>query len=59
MNNEWYEVSGITHFEEQDIHILNLDLLVKATSVEEACQKVREFVKPIAEFEPTKCNWKP
>ena len=58
MNNEWYTVKGITQFEDKDIHIISLELMVKAISIEEACKKAREFIKPIAKFEPTNCEWK-
>lgn len=59
MTNDWYTVKGITHFEGKDINIVSLELMVKAISIEEACEKAREFIKPIAEFEPTSCEWKP
>ena len=59
MNNEWYTVKGVTQFEEKDINIISLELMVRANSIEEACKKAREFIKPIAEFEPTSCEWKP
>ena len=39
MNNEWYTVKGITQFEDKDIHIISLELMVKAISIEEACKK--------------------
>ena len=58
MNDEWYIVKGITQFEEKDIEIISLELMVKAISIEEACKKAREFIKPIAEFEPISCEWK-
>lgn len=57
MKNEWYNVEGIANFENNDIDIISLELRVKASSIEEACKKAREFIKPIAEFEPIKCNW--
>ena len=57
MKDEWYTVEGITKFEDKDINITSLELMVRANSVEEACKKARDFIKPIAEFEPTKCIW--
>ncbi len=58
MNDEWYIVKGLTQFENKDIDIISLELMVKAISIEEACKKAREFIKPIAEFEPISCEWK-
>ena len=58
MNDEWYIIKGITQFENKDIDIVSLELMVKAISIEEACKKAREFIKPIAEFEPISCEWK-
>ena len=58
MNDEWYVVKGLTQFENKDIDIISLELMVKAISIEEACKKAREFIKPIAEFEPISCEWK-
>ena len=57
MNDDWYTVKGVTQFEDKDINIVSLELMVRASSVEEACKKARDFIKPIAEFEPTDCNW--
>ena len=58
MIEDWYKVEGTTHFEERDIEIVDIKLLVKATSIEEACQKARKFLKPVAELDPIKCEWK-
>ena len=58
IKNEWYNVEGITKFENNDIEIIHLELKVKANSIEEACKKARKFVEPVAQFEPTKCEWK-
>ena len=57
MIEDWYQVEGTTSYKEGEIHIISLELLVKASSIEEACKKSREFLAPIAEFDPTKCEW--
>lgn len=57
MKSEWYIVKGVTPFKDKDINIVSLELMIKASSIEEACKKAREFIKPIAEFEPTNCVW--
>ena len=57
MINDWYKVKGCTKYHGDNIHILNIEFLVKATSIEDACAKTREFLSPIAEFDPTKCEW--
>lgn len=53
-----YEMEGTTQYEDTDINIVEIKLLVHANSIEEACQKAREFIKPIATFVPIKCEWK-
>jgi len=37
MIEDWYRVEGTTRFEERDIEIVEIELMVKATSIEEAC----------------------
>jgi len=45
MIEDWYRVEGTTRFEERDIEIVSLELLVKATCIEDACQKARKFLE--------------
>lgn len=58
MKESWYEVKGTTEYEEKDIEIIKIELLVLASSVEDACQRARDFLKPIAKFDPMECKWK-
>ena len=57
MKEEWYNVEGVGEYSERGVHLMSVELLVKATSVEDACVKAREFIKPIAELIPLKCEW--
>lgn len=58
MSESWYEVSGTAEYEDKDIQITKIELLVMATSIEDACQRARDYLKPIAKFDPIKCEWK-
>ena len=57
MKNEWYMVKGNTRYRGENCHLLKAKILVMADSVEDACEKARNFLKPVADFEPTKCKW--
>ena len=57
MIEDWYKVEGTTLYKEGNFFIVSLELLVKATSIEDACKKARDFLAPIAEFDPIKCEW--
>ena len=57
MLEDWYHIEGTTSYKEGKIHIISLELLVKATSIEDACKKSREFLAPLADFDPIKCEW--
>ena len=58
MSENWYTVKGNSIYrEEESCHIIKAEIWVKANSIEEACEKVRKFLKPVADFEPTKCKW--
>ena len=57
MNEDWYIVKGNTRYRGEGCHLIKAELWVKANSVEEACEKARKFLKPVADFEPTKCKW--
>lgn len=58
MSESWYEVIGTTEYEEKNIEIVEIKLLVMATSVEDACQRARIYLRPIAQFDPMECKWK-
>lgn len=58
MNEEWYIVKGNTCYRGESCHLIKAELYVKATSMEDACQKARKFLEPVADFEPIKCKWK-
>ena len=57
MTESWYHIEGTTSYKEGKIHIMSLELLVKATSIEDACKKSREFLASLADFDPIKCEW--
>jgi len=60
VNNEYYyKVKGFTEIEVgNDVSMTEAELLVKAISIEEACEKARQFLSPVVKFIPTECEWK-
>lgn len=52
-----YEIKATTQYEDKDVNIIEINLLVEANSIEEACKKARDFIKPIAILVPIKCEW--
>ena len=59
MNKEgWFLVKGNTQYRGETCHLVTAELLIKALTMEDACAKAREFLKPVADFEPISCKWK-
>ena len=54
---DWYTVKGFTIYREETCHLVKAEILIKASSIEDACNKARKFLEPIADFEPMKCKW--
>ena len=52
-----YEIKATTQYEDKDVNIIEITLLVEANSIEQACKKARDFIKPIATLVPIKCEW--
>ena len=57
MSEDWYIVKGNSRYRGEGCHIIKAEIWVKASSIEEACEKVRKFLEPIADFEPMSCKW--
>lgn len=57
MKEDWYKLNGNAIYDGIGIYIVNIELLLKATSIEDACARARQFLKPVAELDPVKCEW--